>query len=167
MHAIDKRLAFLALTTPDIQLAVLAHRLGAGQRLQCCHDVTARIACHHHVERIHGLEIVALAKTERACRHHHFVDGGGLLAHLYREVRQLAGVCRARIVLVAHVSHLECHLARLRGVEGKPPERVGQASVYGSHDKDIGAHEPFLSVADDAGNGGLGRQLACCHEHEK
>ena len=86
MHAIDEGLALVALTAAYIQLTVFAHLLRTRQGLQSRHDVAARVTAHHHIERIHCLEVVALAEAVGAGRYHHLVDGGGTLMHLNSKV---------------------------------------------------------------------------------
>ena len=122
MHAVDKRLALVALASTDVKLTVFANHLRAGKRLQGSYDVAARIASHHHVERIHGLEIVALAETERAGRHHHFVDARGALFHLDMEIGQMGGICGQLIVFEADERGAQRYLTRLGGGEREASE---------------------------------------------
>ena len=82
MHAVNERLTLVALAATDVEFAVLAHLLCAGQRLQGCHDVAARVARHHNVQGVHRLEVVALAEVVAAGGDHHFIDGGCAFAHL-------------------------------------------------------------------------------------
>ena len=99
VHAVDERLALPALTTTHIKFSILAHFLRAGQGLERRHDITTRIACHHHVECVHRLEIVTLSKTIGAGSDDHLIDGGRPLVHHYMKTGQLAG--GQRVVLKA------------------------------------------------------------------
>ena len=129
MHAIDECLTFLALAASHVELAIFAHFLRARQCLQSCYDVATRVARHHHIERIHCLETVALAETEGAGRYHHFVDGGSPLIHTDGEIVQLTDVGFQREVDIADECHFERCLARLRGGKRETSEGVGQTSV--------------------------------------
>ena len=81
MHAIDERLALIALATTDIEFAILAYLLRTWKRLQSCHDVATGVARHHHVECIHRLKVLTFAKTEGAGRHDNFTNCCGAFAH--------------------------------------------------------------------------------------
>ena len=89
MHAIDEGLALVAFAAAYIQLTVFAHLLRTRQGLQSRHDVAARITAHHHIERIHCLEVVALTEAVSAGRYHHLVDGCSPLVHLNSKVGEL------------------------------------------------------------------------------
>ena len=150
MHPIDKRLAFLTFTSAHIELAAFSNHLGARQCLQCRHDVAARVACHHHVERIHLTETVVFAKTECAGCHHHFIEGGGPFAHLDRDVVQQSGVSGQCVIVKPDISGLERYLTGLRGGERKPPDRIGQASINGSYYKNVRSDQGFFAVGNGA-----------------
>ena len=129
VHAVDKRLALVALAATHIEPPALAHHLCAGQRLQSCHDVATGVASHHHVERIHRLEALTLAKAEGAGRHHHLIDGCGALSHANGETGHTADVGCQRVVVETDETNAERRVASLLSGERETSERVGQAPV--------------------------------------
>ena len=117
------------------------------------------------LERIHCLEVLALAETEGAGRYDYLVDTGCPLAHADGEMGELANVSRQRVILVTDESGLERHLTRLRCCEREPSERIGQVSVNRTYYKYVGTGERFASVSNNTRNGGLCSQIADCQQH--
>ena len=148
MHAVDKRLTFVALAATYIQFAVLSHHLCAWQGLKCRHDVAARVARHNHVERVHRLEVVALAEAVGAGRYYHLVDGCRLLVHLNHQACGLTG--GHRVVFKSDERYPYRHLVCLAGMKREVSERVCQTSVNRTYYKYVGSGERFTSVGYDA-----------------
>ena len=129
MHPIDERLALFALATSYVELAVLAHFLGTRQSLQGCHDVTTRVARHHHVECVHRLEVVTLAEAEGAGCHYHFIDGCSPLFHADIKIGQLAYTCCQQKVVIADKGGLEGYFAFGGCGKCESSQGVGEATV--------------------------------------
>ena len=117
MHPVDKRLAFLTLSATHVEFSVFAHLLRTRQRLEGCHDITARTAGHHHVEGIHCLEVVTLTKTVGACRDHHLIDSCSFFVHHDGMVAEAIYVSSQHIVVKTHESSLQCHFSLLHRCE--------------------------------------------------
>ena len=155
VHPVDEGLALLALAAADVELAVLPYLLRAGQGLQGRDEVPAGVARHHHVQRIHFLELVALAHAERAGGHDHLVDRGGLLPQPDVQRAERGQVGSNIEVFIAQQYRTDRLLALLACYEGEVAFCVRDAAVERADDEDVHAHERALVVGDSTADGGL------------
>ena len=165
MHAVDEGLALVALAAAYIQFTVFAHLLRTRQGLQSRHDVAARITAHHHIERIHRLEVVALTEAVGTGRYHHLVDGCCPLVHLNGKVGELRG--SQRIVIEAEVCHLQCHLTRTIGLERESTKGIGKTAIYRTYYIYIGTCKGFTTIGNGTGYCCLTVRMTCSEQDDK